>query len=96
MYILGINSYHADSSACIIHNGKLIFAIEEERLRRVKHWAGFPTLSIKNCLKACNINISNVDYICINRDPNVNLLKKIFHILKYKPRGVLNIPLIGR
>ncbi len=85
MYILGINSYHADSSACIIHNGKLIFAIEEERLRRVKHWAGFPTLSIKNCLKACNINISNVDYICINRDPNVNLLKKIFHILKYKP-----------
>ena len=33
MYILGINAYHADSSACIVHNGKLIFAIEEERLK---------------------------------------------------------------
>ncbi len=85
MYILGINAYHADSSACIVHNGKLIFAIEEERLKRVKHWAGFPTLSIKSCLKICNIKLSDINYICINRDPKVNLFKKIFHILKYKP-----------
>ena len=85
MYILGINAYHADSSACIIHNGKLIFAIEEERLKRIKHWAGFPLLSIKNCLKICNITMSEIDYICINRDPKVNILKKVIHILRYKP-----------
>ena len=44
MYVLGINAYHADSGACILKDGNVIFAIEEERLNRVKHWAGFPHL----------------------------------------------------
>ena len=56
MYILGINSYHADSSACIIHNGIVVAAIEEERLNRIKHWAGFPIESIKFCLLKANIS----------------------------------------
>jgi len=46
MIILGINAYHADSSACIVKDGEILFAIEEERLRRIKHWTGFPVLSI--------------------------------------------------
>ena len=46
MYILGINAYHADSSAAIFKDGKLIAATEEERFRRVKHWAGFPSMAI--------------------------------------------------
>ena len=79
MYILGINAYHADSSACIIKDQNLIFAIEEERIRRIKHWAGFPILSIKNCLDKANIRLSDVDYICINSDPKANLLKKMLH-----------------
>ena len=85
MYILGINAYHADSSACIIKDQNLIFAIEEERIRRIKHWAGFPILSIKNCLDKANIILSDVDYICINSDPKANLIKKILHIVKYRP-----------
>ncbi len=85
MYIIGINAYHADSSACIIKDQNLIFAIEEERLRRIKHWAGFPILSIKNCLEVAKINLSDVDYICINSNPKVNIIKKIIHILKYRP-----------
>ena len=43
MVILGINAYHADSSAAIFRDGVLIAATEEERFRRVKHWAGFPS-----------------------------------------------------
>ena len=43
---LGINSNHADSSACIIINNELVVAIEEERFNRIKHWAGFPKNSI--------------------------------------------------
>ena len=43
---LGINANHADSSICIFNKNKLIFAIEEERLNRVKHWAGVPLQSI--------------------------------------------------
>jgi carbamoyltransferase len=38
MIILGLNAYHGDSSACIVVDGKLIAAVEEERFRRVKHW----------------------------------------------------------
>ena len=50
-YILGLNIYHGDSSACIMRNGEIIFAIEEERINRIKHWAGLPIESIKACLK---------------------------------------------
>ncbi|MFZ1560091.1 MAG: carbamoyltransferase N-terminal domain-containing protein, partial [Saprospiraceae bacterium] len=46
-YILGLNAYHADSSAALLKDGVLIAAIEEERFRRVKHWAGFPTEAIR-------------------------------------------------
>lgn len=50
MIILGINAYHGDSSACIVRDGKLLAAVEEERFRRVKHWAGLPTEAIQFCL----------------------------------------------
>ena len=77
MYILGINAYHGDSAACVFKDGKLIAAIEEERLRRVKHWAGFPSESIKFCLDECGISIQDVDYVTISRDPSANIYKKI-------------------
>jgi len=46
MVILSFNAYHCDSSACFVVDGKLIAAAEQERFRRVKHWAGFPVLMI--------------------------------------------------
>ena len=52
--IIGINAYHADSSACLLINGKLICAIEEKRLNRKKHYSGFPFESIKECLEIAN------------------------------------------
>lgn len=50
MYILGLNAYHADGSAVLLRDGELIVAVEEERFRRVKHWAGFPSETIGKCL----------------------------------------------
>ena len=82
MYILGINAYHGDSSACILKNGKVIAASEEERFRRIKHWAGFPSEAISFCLKEANVDITTVDYITISRDPSANLQKKILHSVK--------------
>ena len=82
MYILGINAFHGDSSACIFKDGKLIAAIEEERLRRIKHWAGFPSESIKFCLDECNITVNDLDYVTISRDPSANFYNKIIHIIK--------------
>ncbi len=82
MYILGINAYHGDSSACLLKDGKIINAIEEERIRRIKHWAGFPSEAIKFCLADAGITIKDVDYITIGRNPSAHLKKKIFSSLK--------------
>ncbi len=82
MYILGINAYHADSSAAIFKDGILIAATEEERFRRIKHWAGFPSEAIKFCLQEAGINLKDVDYICIGRDPKAKIWNKIKYVLK--------------
>src|SRR5450432_1006464 len=88
MIILGINAYHADSSAAIFKDGILIAATEEERFRRVKHWAGFPSLAIEFCLKEAGITLHEVDHIAIGRDPYAKLAKKILFLLK-NPGGGL-------
>ena len=77
--ILGINSFHADSSAALLIDGKIISAVEEERFTRQKHWAGFPSNSIKWVLSNSKIKISNVDEICINTKPNAHFLRKIIY-----------------
>ncbi len=84
MYILGLNAFHGDSSACILKDGEVIVALEEERIRRVKHWAGFPIEAIKYCLQDAGITIKDIDYITISRDPSANVVKKIKHTLKNK------------
>jgi len=81
MIILGINAYHADSSAAIFKDGKLIAASEEERFRRIKHWAGFPSMSIMFCLSELGISLSDVDFISIGRDPKAKMLNKIFYTI---------------
>ncbi|SOD18592.1 carbamoyltransferase [Pedobacter xixiisoli] len=82
MYILGINAYHGDSSACIYKDGELIAASEEERFRRIKHWAGFPTEAIDFCLREAQVSITEIDHIAISRDPKANLGKKALTALK--------------
>ncbi len=77
MIVLGINAYHADSSAAIFKNGIMIAATEEERFRRIKHWAGFPAMAIDFCLKEAGVSIHEVDHIAIGRDPKAKFLKKL-------------------
>ena len=85
MLILGINAFHADSSACILRNGELLAAVEEERFKRIKHWAGFPTESIKYCLHEAGVGIKAIDHVALNRNPRANLLRKIWFILRRRP-----------
>ena len=82
LIILGINAYHADSSAAIFVNGRLIAAIEEERFRRVKHWAGFPELAIAFCLQEAGIGYADVDFYAIGRDPKAKFFKKLLYLAK--------------
>lgn len=76
MYILGINAFHADGSAVLLHDGSLVVAVEEERFRRVKHWAGFPDQSIRKCLDVAGIDGAQISHVAISRDPKANLLRK--------------------
>ena len=89
MYILGLNAYHADSSAAIFKDGKMIAATEEERFRRVKHWAGFPSMAVEFCLKEAGITLSQLDHIAIGRDPKAKMDRKILFLLK-NPGGGWN------
>ena len=89
MYILGLNAYHADSSAAIFKDGEMIAATEEERFRRVKHWAGFPSLAVEFCLREAGITLAELDHIAIGRDPKAKMDKKILFLLK-NPGGGWN------
>src|ERR1700760_1226530 len=77
MNILGLNAFHGDSSAALVRDGVLIAAAEEERFRRVKHWAGLPLQAISYCLREAGIRLSDVDHIGLNQDNRANLLRKI-------------------
>jgi carbamoyltransferase len=89
--ILGLNAFHGDSSACLVRDGKLIAAAEEERFRRLKHWAGFPSQSIRYCLDEAGLALADVDVIALNQDSRANLARKALFVLKTRP----NISLIA-
>lgn len=76
-YILGLNAFHADASAALLKDGQLVAAVAEERLNRVKHFAGFPALAVKEVLSIAGIGLADVDHIGINKDSKANLLAKL-------------------
>ena len=94
--ILGLNCYHADSSACIFVDNKLEFGIEEERINRRKHWAGLPINSIKACLSYKNLSLSDVTDISINTNPFSNLRQKASFFLKNYIIGSKKFEILNR
>ncbi|HET7434469.1 MAG TPA: carbamoyltransferase C-terminal domain-containing protein [Thermoanaerobaculia bacterium] len=98
MIILGINAHHADASACTVVDGKLVAAAEEERFRRIKHWAGFPSAAIQYCLREAGLDsINGVDHVAVNRDPNARLLQRAkFLALKRPSLGAIKRRLENR
>jgi len=83
--ILGLNAYHGDSAACLIRDGELVAAAEEERFRRIKHWAGLPTQSIDYCLAEGGLSLGDVEHIAINRKPGVNNWRRLAFVLTHRP-----------
>mgnify|MGYP001183800477 FL=1 len=83
MIILGLNIFHAESSACIIKDGSIIASCEEERFTYVKNFAGFPLNSIQFCLNKVGLkSINDVDYISVNSNPYYNLKEKLIYAFK--------------
>ena len=85
MYILGINAYHGGASACLIEDGRLIAAAEEERFNRTKYWAGFPVQAIQFVLDEAGIQAADLDHIGISRDPKANLMDAALFFFQRRP-----------
>src|ERR1700682_369351 len=83
--ILGLNAYHADSAACMMFDAKIVAAAEEERFRRIKHWAGLPTNAIDYCLRQGRLAWRDVDHVAINRQPGVNNWRRLCFVLTHWP-----------
>jgi carbamoyltransferase len=79
MNILGLNAFHGDASAALLTDGQLAFAIEEERLNRVKHWAGFPALAARACLRGNSV--ADVEHVAVSRDPRAHFWTKVGRVL---------------
>ena len=89
MLILGLNMFHADASAAIAEDGKILFAVAEERLNRHKHYGGFPSLAIKACLNAAGAKITDVQHVAVGQDSDAHLAKKVQYALA-NPTKILN------
>ena len=88
--ILGINTFHAGSAAAIIVDGQPVVAIAEERLNRVKYFAGFPKLAILECLKTAGLSFKDIDSVAVGRDSSANLHKKLEFAIR-NPSRLLNL-----
>jgi carbamoyltransferase len=86
LIILGLNAFHGDSSAALLRDGELLAAAEEERFRRVKHWAGFPSEAIVYCLREAGIGLGDVNHIAVNQDSRAHVLRKIGFLLASPPK----------
>jgi carbamoyltransferase len=85
LLILGINAYHADAAACVVRDGKLLAAAEEERFRRIKHWAGFPSQAIGYCLREAKADLADVTHVAVNRSGRANFLRKLAYVASRRP-----------
>jgi len=87
MYILGISCYYHDSSACLLKDGQLIVAVEEERFTRKKHDTSFPIKAITFCLKKAKISINEVDHIVFYEKPFLKFERLLYQHLEMFPKS---------
>jgi len=88
--ILGINTFHAGASAALIIDGQPVVALAEERLNRVKYFAGFPKLAVLRCLEIAGLTFADIDAVAVGRDSSANLHKKLEFAIR-NPAKLLNL-----
>jgi carbamoyltransferase len=96
LVILGINAYHANASAAIVVDGRLIAAVEEERFNRVRYAAGFPVHAVRYCLDVAGLRLQDVNHLAIPRDPSARLGTKLFYALRMPRFALDRARVIGR
>ena len=87
MYILGISAFYHDSAACLLKDGEIVAAAQEERFTRKKHDAGFPTHAIQYCLKEAGIAAKDIDNVVFYEKPFVKFERLLETYLAFAPKG---------
>ena len=85
--VLGLSAYHADASAAAVADGRFVAGVEEERFRRIKHWAGFPEQALRFCLDELGGDLGAVTALAVARQPRAYLLRKAALALSH-PRSL--------
>jgi len=88
MFILGISAYYHDSAVCLIKDGEIIFAAQEERYTRKKHDSNFPINAIKDCFMNSGVSAENIDYVAFYDKPFLKFERILETYLAYAPFGI--------
>ncbi len=86
--ILGISAYYHDSAACLVQEGQIVAAAQEERFTRKKHDAGFPSHAVEYCLSQGGVQIGEVDYLVFYDKPLIKFERLLETYLSYAPQGI--------
>lgn len=88
MWILGLSAFYHDSAVCLVKNGEIKAAIQEERLTRIKHDSCFPSRAIIECLSICNLHFSDIDFVIFYDKPYLKFERLLETYIAMAPRGV--------
>jgi carbamoyltransferase len=86
--ILGFSCFYHDSAACLVRNGEILAAAQEERFTRVKHDPRFPRHAIRYCLEEVGISIRDVDYVVFYDKPFLTFERLLMSYLTVAPKGL--------
>jgi carbamoyltransferase len=87
MDILGISAFYHDSAACLVRDGDIVAAAQEERFTRIKHDSHFPKLSVDYCLKDAGLSTEELDFVAFYDKPLLKFDRILETYLAYAPRG---------
>ncbi|HEY0080859.1 MAG TPA: carbamoyltransferase [Pyrinomonadaceae bacterium] len=88
MYILGISAYYHDSAACLVRDGEIVAAAQEERFTRRKHDHDFPSRAVEFCLRQAGIRGDEVDHVAFYDKPLLKFERLLETYIDYAPRGL--------
>ena len=90
MYILGLSAYYHDSAACLVVDGEIVAAAQEERFTRIKHDASFPLKAIQYCLAEAKIQPEDIDHVVFYDKPFLKFERLLETYLAFAPRGFVS------
>src|SRR5687768_17515505 len=86
--ILGISAFYHDSAACLVRNGRIIAAAQEERFTRKKHDEDFPHHAVQYCLREGGISVNDLQYVAFYEKPFLKFDRLLHSYLAYAPAGI--------